>query len=193
MRLALPMIAVATVALFALSIAQQHDEIVNPTQGAANARLTSVESNRGDFWRVARHAFADHPAGWASGRAASPTEWLRERTIPYAARDAHSLYFETAAELGLVGVLLLAAVLIGVAVSAVRAHRDDAAITAGPIAVVGMWAVHAGLDWDWELPGVTLFAVIAAGALLALGDRRALPAAVRPSRGAPRARHAGPD
>ena len=170
-RVAVGVMAVATLALFAASTAQRHATIVNPLQGASNERLTNVESNRGDFWRVARHTFLDHPlAGVGSG--GFQTEWLRERPIPYAARDAHSLYFETAAELGLVGLLLLATAFAGAVVCAVRARRRDELLAAGPIAVAAMWAVHAGLDWDWELPGVTLPALICVSALVAIADRR---------------------
>ena len=80
-RIAVAGIAVATVALFALSAAQRHATIVNPLQGASNERLTNVESNRGDFWRVARHTFLDHPlAGVGSG--GFQTEWLARAADP---------------------------------------------------------------------------------------------------------------
>ncbi len=98
-RVGLGAVVAATLALFVLSAAQHHDVVVNARQGATNQRLTSIESNRGDFWRVARHAFAEPPAGRRRlGRL--PDRVAARRTIPYAARDAHSLYFETAAELG---------------------------------------------------------------------------------------------
>ena len=66
--------------------------------------------------------------------------WLRDRTVPEVVRDAHSIWLETAAELGLVGLALLAALVGGVALAAVRARRGGAAAVAGPaaaLAVVG--------------------------------------------------------
>jgi hypothetical protein len=33
-----------------------------------------------------------------------------------------------------------------------------------------MWVVHAAIDWDWQLPAVTLPAVVLAGALLAASE-----------------------
>jgi hypothetical protein len=168
-RAALALVAVGVVAGFAVLVSQQHDTIVEPLQGATSSRLADADSNRGDFWRVARGAFEKEPVrGLGSG--GFRVEWLRERSIIYAARDAHSLYFETAAELGLVGLALLAAFVAGIAAAAIRAHRLEPGPTAGPIAVAGLWAVHAGVDWDWELPAVSLIALVAAAMVVARGD-----------------------
>jgi hypothetical protein len=38
---------------------------------------------------------------------------------------------------------------------------------AGPIAAFVVYVAHAPLDWDWEMPAVTLVAMILAGQLLA--------------------------
>jgi O-antigen ligase len=130
---------------------------------------------------VARHSFADEPVrGVGSGGFA--VAWLRERPILYAARDAHSLYLETAAELGLVGIALLLTFAGGVAASARRAFQGDPALAAGPIALVSAWAIHAGLDWDWEVPSLTLVAILSAALLVARADEdEPEPVAPRPS------------
>jgi hypothetical protein len=57
-----------------------------------------------------------------------------------------------------------------VAVAALRARRRDPALTAGAIAALAAWAVHAGVDWDWEMPALTLVAVLLAGMLLAAAE-----------------------
>ena len=36
---------------------------------------------------------------------------------------------------------------------------------AGLIAALALWAVHAGVDWDWEMPALTLVALLIAAAL----------------------------
>ena len=41
-------------------------------------------------------------------------------------------------------------------------------LAAGPIAGLVAYLAHAPLDWDWEMPAVTLVAIILAGMLLAL-------------------------
>jgi hypothetical protein len=40
------------------------------------------------------------------------------------------------------------------------------------VAVCVAWFLHAAIDWDWQLPAVTLPAVILAGGLLAASERR---------------------
>ena len=67
-----------------------------------------MQSNRYAYWKVALRTFADHPLiGVGSG--GFQAEWLRERPFREPVRDAHSLYLETLAELGLVGFALLRA------------------------------------------------------------------------------------
>jgi hypothetical protein len=128
-----------------------------PAAGANPARLASTESNRYAYWRVAFDAFAGHPLqGVGSG--GFRAEWRREREISDPARDAHSLYVETAGELGLVGLLLLGAAIAGIAVGAWRGPP-------GLVAALLLYAAHAGIDWDWEMPAVTLVALLIAGAL----------------------------
>lgn len=162
-------VAVGVVVTFGALVSQHQSVNFSPADGPESARLASAESIRGDFWRVARHSFSDEPLrGVGSGGFA--VAWLRERPILYATRDAHSLYLETAAELGLVGLALLLTFAGGVAASARRALRVDPALAAGPAAVVCAWAVHAGLDWDWEVPSLTLVAILLAALLVARAD-----------------------
>jgi O-antigen ligase len=137
------------------------------------ARLVTLRSNRYAYWRVALRAFGDEPlrgvgaGGWSG-------YWLRYRTVSEAARDAHSLPLQTAAELGVIGLLMLAAFLAGVARAAYRAHQRAPVLAAGPIAAVVVYIAHSPLDWDWQMPAVTLVALAAAGALLAMADPRPL-------------------
>ncbi len=162
-------IVVACFVAFLLLGAKEHSGAKLP--GGA-ARLTSLQSNRYDYWRIALRAFDAEPlhgvggGGWA-------VYWLRYRPIDSGAADAHSLYIQTAAELGVVGVLLLAAFFGGVVLAAREALRADPNLAAGPIAGCLVWATHAAVDWDWEMPAVTLLAILLAGGLLALSQERA--------------------
>jgi hypothetical protein len=130
-----------------------------PAQGASPARLVSAQSNRYEYWRVAVREFADAPLQ-GGGSGSFRTDWLRERPIEETVRDAHSLYFETAAELGLIGLAALALFLGGIVTMARRSPQ-----AAGAIAALVTYAVHAGLDWDWELPALTLVALVLAARL----------------------------
>ena len=118
----------ATTALVVLLAGTVIAVAVSGSQGPASStdaeRLVSVQSNRYGYWRVAAGVFADHPvAGVGSG--AFAVEWLQRREIEEGVRDAHSLYLETAAELGLVGLLALALFLGGI-VAAAAARAADA-------------------------------------------------------------------
>ena len=82
-----------------------------------------VSSNRYEYWRVALGAFRDDPL-IGTGSGGFRVVWLQERPIRETVRDTHSLEFEVAAELGLVGLLALALTCGGVIVTARRALAD---------------------------------------------------------------------
>jgi O-Antigen ligase len=140
-----------------------------PAKGATAQRFRSIESSRYAYWRVAFRTFADHPL-LGSGSGSFRFQWLLERDIPEPVRDAHSLYFETAAELGLFGLLALGLFLGGVAACAMQVRRRDPLMAPGLSALIGVWALACALDWHWEMPAVTLPAVVAAGTLMARAD-----------------------
>ena len=135
-----------------------------------SSRLVTLQSNRFDYWRVALRAFGTEPLrGVGAGNWS--VYWLRWRTISEGAQDAHSLPLEVLAELGVLGIAALAAFLTGVGWSAVRALRRAGPVAAGPIAGLVTYLIHAPLDWDWQMPAVTLVAMALGGTVLALaGD-----------------------
>ncbi len=106
----------------------------------------------------------------ASAPAASASSGCKERTIPESVRDVHSLELEMAAELGLVGLLALALLVGGIGATALRGLRTRPALAAGPAAALVVWFLHASIDWDWQLPAVSLPAIALAGALIAIDD-----------------------
>ena len=133
-------------------------------------------------------SWAAHPLAGV-GASGFRVEWRRERTVADPARDAHSLPLETLAELGLVGFALLAAWAAGVAHVASAAWRA-APRCAGPAAALVLWVVHACLDWDWEMPALTLVALALAAALLAQAEALSAPAAPADSGARTRGRRA---
>jgi O-antigen ligase len=144
-------------------------EGTSPVPGADPARLGSIDTNRYRYWEEAGATFADHPVvGIGSG--GFLVEWLQVLHRFDASGDAHSLYLETAAELGLVGVAFLITFLAGVALAAVRLYRVDPGAATGLAAGLSAWAFHAGLDWDWEMPAVTLMALAMAAAAIAWSE-----------------------
>jgi hypothetical protein len=166
-RFAPPAALAVVVAGFAIAVLLGGDEQTAGALTPGAKRYATFTSNRKAYWKVAIRAFAAEPLrgagaeGWA-------VRWLRERPFREGAHDAHSLYLQTAAELGLVGLALLAAWLAGIALAARDALRHHGSLAAGYVAGIVVWASHVALDWDFQMPAATLPAVILMGGLLAI-------------------------
>jgi hypothetical protein len=102
------------------------------------------------------------------------TEWLMQRDRVDRSGDAHSLYLETAAELGIVGAVVLLMFVGGVIAAVVRLHRLNRGAVAGVAGGLAAWGLHAGMDWDWEMPAATLPALLLAAAAIAWREEDAL-------------------
>ena len=90
--------------------------------------------------------------------------WLEHRDVPLKVRDAHGLYVETLAELGPIGLAGLLLIVVLPLVAGVRARRSP--LVAPALAGFVALAVHAGIDWDWEMPAVMIAGLTCAGVLL---------------------------
>src|SRR5262249_49310121 len=126
------------------------------------------------YWHVAWQETGDAPV---VGRGAGTFElaWIERRPVPVDVQDAHSLYVETLAELGVVGFVLLCLVLAPPVGAGFRPGAD-AAVLGGYVAFL----VHAGLDWDWEMPAVTVAGLLFGAALLAGMDGGTVSSAIEP-------------
>jgi O-antigen ligase len=136
--------------------------------GDYRARLSTPGNNgRLKQWDIALDAFQrDRLKGEGAGTYA--LLWVRERPIIYNVTDAHSLYIETLGELGLPGlILLLVAIGTVLVVLTLRLRGPDRPLYAACLALTLGWALHAGVDWDWELPVVSLWVFALAGIVLA--------------------------
>jgi tetratricopeptide (TPR) repeat protein len=116
---------------------------------------------RRHYWRVAVHEIAARPA-LGSGAGTYVDWWVRTRTVQLSTREAHSLYLETLAELGPVGLLALAVAFAASLGSALRLRAGPS----GPpvLAALVAYDVHVAVDFDWELAGVTLPVILLAAA-----------------------------
>ena len=135
------------------------------SSGDLNSRLFDLSSNgRLQHWSVARDDFEDHPLG-GRGAGTFAYSWAERRPSSMTVLDAHSLYIETLGELGIIGLLLLVGGLALPFAAATRARR--AAVLPPALGAYSAYVLHAGVDWDWELTGVTLVALISGACLLA--------------------------
>jgi hypothetical protein len=147
-----------------------------------NERLLSFSGNgRYDLWRVAWGDAQSHPV-LGSGAGSYERYFLQHQPATVSrVRDAHGLYIETLAELGPFGLALVVLALLVPIVVALR--RRPLPLTGAAVGTYVVFLVHAGTDWDWELPAVTLAALLCAGSLV-VSDRRFGRAAATRFRGA---------
>jgi O-antigen ligase len=139
-----------------------------PDEGDLRRLLDVTGHGRAELWRVAAETWLEHPLT-GSGAGTYARELVAETGDLASPANAHSLHLEMLAERGPLG---LALVLAFVAAVLARRPRFPAASAA-----FAAWAVHAGVDWDWQLPAATIPALMAAAALLPRDRPRLAPAA----------------
>lgn len=130
-----------------------------------NGRLGSISSmGRVQQYEVAWRQYKERPL-LGTGAGTFEQYWLRYRPIGVQVRDAHNLYLETLAQLGLPGLAILLALLAVPVAGAWRARRHP--LAAAVFGAYVAYLVHTGIDWDWEIPAVTLPALVCGVALIA--------------------------
>jgi tetratricopeptide (TPR) repeat protein len=135
-----------------------------PVTTNLNEHLFSLSnSDRLAEWRIAWRAYEAHP--WLGGGAGTYYfAWMLDRPRATIVHDAHNLYLETLAELGPVGLALLVAMFAAPLAALPRARHDGFATAAFGAYIA--YLSHVMLDWDWELPAITVAALFCGGTLL---------------------------
>ena len=174
-RVAIGLAAVAVIAVLAISDpVERFDEFKAPPSDEAaelessfNASHLASSSGNGryQFWSEAVDAFGAEPVhGIGSG--AFETYWNQNAPISRATRDAHSLFLETLAELGPLGLILVVGFLAMGPIAAVSRNlprgRPE---VAGALALFAAGATSAGIEVTWEIPVAFAPVVIAVGLL----------------------------
>jgi hypothetical protein len=139
--------------------------VVFAVGGAAVIARSGSREPRASYFRVAWHdQVLAHPL-LGTGAGTFGHYWTRSGKAfdLGGALDAHSLYLETLAELGPLGLLLLAATLLAPLRGVIR-HRFAPHVPAAAGAYAA-FLVHAGLDWDWEMPAVVIAGLCCAAAV----------------------------
>lgn len=136
--------------------------------------LSSSGSGRWQFWGVASSEFQAHPLN-GGGAGSWQFSWLEHQSVPIFSQYAHSLYLESLAELGIVGLLLIGGAIVVAVIGGIRSalvlHSGEiAAAAAAGIA----FFVAAAYDWVWQLAGIAVIGIGLLGvAVSARGSTRA--------------------
>ena len=133
--------------------------------GAAGVARSGSTEPRASYFHVAWHdEVLAHPLlGTGAGTFGHYWEQSGKPLELGGALDAHSLYLEMLAELGPLGLVLLATMLLAPLRGVLR-HRAAPYVPAAAGAYAA-FLVHAGLDWDWEMPVVVVAALSCASAV----------------------------
>jgi hypothetical protein len=149
---------------------QQFKE-VNPRSGGTQySRLLSVAgSHRYQYWQAAVAAFHTNP--WKGiGPGTFEFYWAQHNSLAEFVRNAHSLYIETLAELGIIGLALIggffAFVLGAGSTRAMRAPPPDRAMIATAVAGVAAFCAAAAFDWVWQIGAIPYIGLLLAAAAL---------------------------
>ncbi|MGD1051113.1 MAG: O-antigen ligase family protein [Solirubrobacteraceae bacterium] len=183
---------VAVIAAIALgapgAIAHRWNQFVNqqatPTTPLIRSRLTSASNNgRIELWDIAFDAFKAHPLDGTGAETFETLFYQHRNSAAVVVVNAHSLYIETLGELGIVGLILVALFVLGTLAGLAPFRRGrDRALYAALFSAGLAWALHAGVDWDWQMPAASLWFAALGG--LALGRRTAAPDEGAPDTGA---------
>jgi O-antigen ligase len=144
------------------------------TPGDTNSvfsRLSAANgNNRYQFWQSAVHAAETHP--WRGiGPGTFQFWWAQHATEPGFIRNAHSLYFETFAETGIIGLALLGGLLLWfVGVAVWRAFSEPPGLRlwlAGASASLAVFLFSAAVEWVWQLAAIAATALILGAVIVA--------------------------
>jgi cytochrome c-type biogenesis protein CcmH/NrfG len=158
------------------------DDFKDPQVGSSGPERFSSASGTGRYqlWESSLDAFSSKPLT-GIGPGTFEFWWSRNATLSgYFVRDAHNLYLETLAELGIPGLALLLAALGAIFVVGFgkwrRAEGYERALLAAALAAAAAFATAAAIDWVWELTVVPVaFLLLSAAVLRTSAGRRRAP------------------
>lgn len=146
------------------------DEFKASSNPSASAERLQSPSGNGRFqhWESAFEAFKTEPL-LGTGAGTFELWWARNGTILGYNRYAHSLYFETLAETGIIGLALIVALIATIVVIAVRrsigAAKRRGWMAAGA-ASAAAFAVAVAFDWGWQMPVFAVSFLLVAAAIV---------------------------
>jgi len=175
---------------FGGSLSDGFEQLFDPSASAEASpsndpsRLTAVGSVRARYFADSLNIFADRPL-LGAGAGGFATARPRVRPDELDVRHSHGFVFQTLADLGLLGMAAVLALLAAWGWAALRATAllrrrgsprpvVDAELVGlrTLLAVVVVFGVHSFVDWTWFIPGTAVLALLCAGWLAGRGPSR---------------------
>lgn len=123
---------------------------------------------RYDMWRVGWLEFRSKPLGGV-GSDNFASDYLRLRKSGEEPLYPHSAIVRLFSQTGIVGVVLFAVFLAGIGVLLARTRgARNGPVLAAAVAAGVYWLLHGAVDELWEIPAVTISALLATGSALAV-------------------------
>ena len=165
-------------AAFAAGASRRVDHAWNqfkqPTAAALHSdnlsRFGTLSGNgRYAYWKTSVNALSGHALG-GYGPGTFQLVWLPRAPFFSYVLNAHSLYFETLLETGIIGLILLGAfIALGLAAGAhtvLRSRGEPRVFAAGITAAAAALAVSAASDWVWQVPVLPVAVLLLLAAVL---------------------------
>jgi O-Antigen ligase len=144
---------------------------VGGAQMVAEARGNLASPDRTGALHAALRLVAQHPlTGTGPGQA--DLRWKGHDHGSQLYTYVHNEYLQVTTELGLVGLVLLAVLLVAITRMLWRARPTGHATTtwAGVVAATAAFAIHSGFDFVWHLPAIVLTVTLLVGVVLPAPD-----------------------
>jgi hypothetical protein len=182
--LAIPLVLLTSVAFSSRglpgTVSERWHELTSESASTPGGpqRLIRASSTRGRYWRQAGRVFADVPVT-GTGAGTFGISRLRYRKDQLVAQHAHGFIAQTAADLGVLGLLVILGFAGAWFVSAARTtglerhpgrregalgHWDADRVATTALALAALtYAIQSAIDWTWFVPGPTVIAILLAG------------------------------
>ncbi|HVI37870.1 MAG TPA: O-antigen ligase family protein, partial [Gaiellales bacterium] len=182
--LALPLVLLTSVAVSSRglpgTVSERWHELTSESASTPGGpqRLIRASSTRGRYWRQAGRAFGDLPVS-GTGAGTFGMARLHYRKDQLVAQHAHGFIAQTAADMGILGLIVIFALAGAWFVSAARttglerhaarrqgapAHWDADRVATTALALAALaYAFQSAIDWTWFVPGPTVMAILIAG------------------------------
>lgn len=161
-----------------------------PAQGVATRAASIADADdmsiqgRLNFWRAAIEIFWDHPVLGTGPGTFGAIHPRYQRDVRFYARDAHNIYVQTLAEMGIPGVLALGLLILAIAGLWARSLRETIggeshSLVLGAGLGVLAFFIHSAMDMDWAFYANPAMAFALVGVIASYARTRPAPPTMR--------------